>query len=115
MRLTALSKGRLPPCTTAITMGDGWRGVYTQALPILRKLQIPNGSWPKIGCSAVGCLRRSDRKRHAARHVDRKIDEVSRRPSIYFDALSERGWVGLALFLTILGYSWYNCSWLVRH
>jgi putative inorganic carbon (hco3(-)) transporter len=35
--------------------------------------------------------------------------------SIYFDALSEHGWVGLALFLTIPGYSWYNCSWLVRH
>jgi hypothetical protein len=33
--------------------------------------------------------------------------------SIYVDALSEHGWVGLALFLTILGYSWYNCSWLV--
>lgn len=26
--------------------------------------------------------------------------------SIYVDALSEHGWVGLALFLTILGYSW---------
>jgi putative inorganic carbon (hco3(-)) transporter len=35
--------------------------------------------------------------------------------SIYFDALSEHGWVGLALFLMILGYSWYNCSWLVRN
>jgi hypothetical protein len=39
--LGALSKGRLPPCTTVITMDDGWRGVYTQALPILRELQIP--------------------------------------------------------------------------
>lgn len=35
--------------------------------------------------------------------------------SIYFDALSEHGWLGLALFLAILGYSWYNCSWLIRH
>jgi len=35
--------------------------------------------------------------------------------SIYFDALSEHGWVGLFLFMTILGYSWVNCSWLVRH
>lgn len=34
--------------------------------------------------------------------------------SIYCDALSEHGWVGLALFLTILLYSWFNCSWLVR-
>jgi probable O-glycosylation ligase (exosortase A-associated) len=34
--------------------------------------------------------------------------------SIYFDALSEHGWIGLALFLAILGYSWYNCSWLIR-
>jgi len=34
--------------------------------------------------------------------------------SIYFDALSEHGWIGLALFLSILGYSWYNCSWLIR-
>ena len=34
--------------------------------------------------------------------------------SIYFDALSEHGWLGLALFLSILGYSWYNCSWLIR-
>jgi putative inorganic carbon (hco3(-)) transporter len=35
--------------------------------------------------------------------------------SIYFDALSEHGWVGLALFLMVLGYSWVNCSWLIRH
>ena len=34
--------------------------------------------------------------------------------SIYFDALSEHGWVGLALFLMIGGYSWFNCSWLIR-
>jgi probable O-glycosylation ligase (exosortase A-associated) len=35
--------------------------------------------------------------------------------SIYFDALSEHGWVGLSLFLMILGYSWVNCAWLTRH
>jgi probable O-glycosylation ligase (exosortase A-associated) len=35
--------------------------------------------------------------------------------SIYFDALSEHGWVGLFLFLTIFGYSWANCAWLTRH
>jgi putative inorganic carbon (hco3(-)) transporter len=34
--------------------------------------------------------------------------------SIYFDALSEHGWVGLALFLLIGIYSWYNCGWLIR-
>src|ERR1700720_4712921 len=35
--------------------------------------------------------------------------------SIYFDALSEHGWVGLFLFLMIFGYSWMNCAWLIRH
>jgi len=34
--------------------------------------------------------------------------------SIYFDVLSEHGWVGLALFLMIGVYSWMNCSWLIR-
>lgn len=34
--------------------------------------------------------------------------------SIYFNALSEHGWIGLALFLTIAGCSWVNCSWLIR-
>jgi probable O-glycosylation ligase (exosortase A-associated) len=34
--------------------------------------------------------------------------------SIYFDALSEHGWVGLALFLVIGIYSWFNCTWLIR-
>jgi putative inorganic carbon (hco3(-)) transporter len=34
--------------------------------------------------------------------------------SIYFDALSEHGWVGLALFVMIGGYSWFTCSWLIR-
>jgi putative inorganic carbon (hco3(-)) transporter len=35
--------------------------------------------------------------------------------SIYFDALSEHGYVGLALFLLITLYSWFTCSWLIRH
>jgi probable O-glycosylation ligase (exosortase A-associated) len=35
--------------------------------------------------------------------------------SIYFDALSEHGWVGLFIFLTIFGYSWMNCRWLIRN
>jgi putative inorganic carbon (HCO3(-)) transporter len=35
--------------------------------------------------------------------------------SIYFDALSEHGWVGLVLFLMIGVYSWINCSWLIRN
>jgi probable O-glycosylation ligase (exosortase A-associated) len=34
--------------------------------------------------------------------------------SIYFDVLSEHGWVGLLIFLMIFGYSWINCVWLVR-
>jgi putative inorganic carbon (hco3(-)) transporter len=34
--------------------------------------------------------------------------------SIYFEALSDHGWVGLALFLMIGAYSWFNCSWLIR-
>jgi putative inorganic carbon (HCO3(-)) transporter len=35
--------------------------------------------------------------------------------SIWFDALSEHGWVGLAFFVAIAGYSLYNSSWLIRH
>jgi O-antigen ligase len=35
--------------------------------------------------------------------------------SIYFEPLSEHGWVGLFLFLMVLGYSWMNCAWLIRH
>ena len=34
--------------------------------------------------------------------------------SIWFEVLSEQGWVGLAFFLMIAGYSWFNCSWLLR-
>jgi peptidoglycan/xylan/chitin deacetylase (PgdA/CDA1 family) len=39
--LDALAGGRLPPCAAVITMDDGWRGVYTVGLPIIRKLGIP--------------------------------------------------------------------------
>jgi peptidoglycan/xylan/chitin deacetylase (PgdA/CDA1 family) len=39
--LDALAADRLPPCSTVITMDDGWRGVYTVALPIIREMQIP--------------------------------------------------------------------------
>jgi putative inorganic carbon (HCO3(-)) transporter len=35
--------------------------------------------------------------------------------SIFFDVLSEHGWVGLVLFLMIGTYSWFTCSWLIRH
>jgi len=39
--LNALADDRLPPCATVITMDDGWRGVYTVGLPIIRELEIP--------------------------------------------------------------------------
>jgi peptidoglycan/xylan/chitin deacetylase (PgdA/CDA1 family) len=39
--LAALAADRLPPCATVITMDDGWRGVYTIGLPIIRELEIP--------------------------------------------------------------------------
>jgi len=39
--LAALAARRLPPCATVITMDDGWRGVYTIGLPIIRELEIP--------------------------------------------------------------------------
>ena len=39
--LDALTAGRLPRCATVITMDDGWRGVYTLGLPIIRELEIP--------------------------------------------------------------------------
>jgi peptidoglycan/xylan/chitin deacetylase (PgdA/CDA1 family) len=39
--LNALAAGQLPPCSTVITMDDGWRGVHTVGLPIIRELEIP--------------------------------------------------------------------------
>ena len=35
--------------------------------------------------------------------------------SIYFDILSEHGWVGLTLFVMIAVYAWRSCSWLIRN
>jgi probable O-glycosylation ligase (exosortase A-associated) len=35
--------------------------------------------------------------------------------SIWFETLSEHGWVGFALFVAIGGYSLLSCSWLIRH
>jgi putative inorganic carbon (hco3(-)) transporter len=35
--------------------------------------------------------------------------------SIWFDALSEHGWPGLMMFMAIAGFSFFNCSWLIRH
>jgi putative inorganic carbon (hco3(-)) transporter len=34
--------------------------------------------------------------------------------SIYFDALSEHGWVGLVLFVMIGARAWLTCSWVIR-
>jgi SAM-dependent methyltransferase/peptidoglycan/xylan/chitin deacetylase (PgdA/CDA1 family) len=37
----ALGEGRLPPCATVVTMDDGWRGVYSVGLPLIREFRIP--------------------------------------------------------------------------
>jgi len=34
--------------------------------------------------------------------------------SIWFEVLSEQGWIGLGFFVAIALYSWYNCQWLIR-
>jgi len=34
--------------------------------------------------------------------------------SIYFEVLGEHGWVGLTLFLSILGLTWLKCSSIIR-
>jgi peptidoglycan/xylan/chitin deacetylase (PgdA/CDA1 family) len=39
--VAALGAGQLPPCAVVITMDDGWRGVYSVALPIIKELAIP--------------------------------------------------------------------------
>lgn len=39
--LDALAADRLPFFGTVITMDDGWRGVYTIGLPMIREMQIP--------------------------------------------------------------------------
>ena len=37
----ALALDRLPPCATVVTMDDGWEGVYSVALPIIKELATP--------------------------------------------------------------------------
>jgi SAM-dependent methyltransferase/peptidoglycan/xylan/chitin deacetylase (PgdA/CDA1 family) len=37
----ALSEGRLPPCATVVTMDDGWQGVYSVGLALIREFRIP--------------------------------------------------------------------------
>ena len=37
----ALRTGRLLPYTTVITLDDGWRGVYSKALAIIKELRVP--------------------------------------------------------------------------
>jgi peptidoglycan/xylan/chitin deacetylase (PgdA/CDA1 family) len=37
----SLAQGRLPPCATVVTMDDGWEGVYSVALPIIKEFNIP--------------------------------------------------------------------------
>jgi peptidoglycan/xylan/chitin deacetylase (PgdA/CDA1 family) len=39
--IEALGADQLPACATVITMDDGWRGVYSVGLPIIKELQIP--------------------------------------------------------------------------
>jgi peptidoglycan/xylan/chitin deacetylase (PgdA/CDA1 family) len=39
--IEALGMGRLPPCATVITMDDGWQGVHSMGLPIIKELRIP--------------------------------------------------------------------------
>jgi putative inorganic carbon (hco3(-)) transporter len=34
--------------------------------------------------------------------------------STWFEVLCDHGWIALALFVAIAGYSLYNCSWLIR-
>src|SRR6516225_8881797 len=44
-----------------------------------------------------------------------RFDKGRAAHSIYFDVLSEHGWVGLALFVMIAVYAWRSCSWLIRN
>jgi peptidoglycan/xylan/chitin deacetylase (PgdA/CDA1 family)/SAM-dependent methyltransferase len=37
----ALDRGALPPSATVVTMDDGWDGVYSVGLPLIREFQIP--------------------------------------------------------------------------
>jgi putative inorganic carbon (hco3(-)) transporter len=44
-----------------------------------------------------------------------RFDRPRAAHSIYFDVLSEHGWVGLVIFLMIAIPSWRNCSWMIRN
>jgi putative inorganic carbon (hco3(-)) transporter len=44
-----------------------------------------------------------------------RFDRPRAAHSIYFDVLSEHGWVGLVIFLMIAIQSWRNCSWMIRN
>ena len=44
-----------------------------------------------------------------------RLDKSRAAHSIYFDVLSEHGWVGLALFVMIAVYAWRSCRWLIRN
>ena len=44
-----------------------------------------------------------------------RFDKGRAARSIYFDVLSEHGWVGLALFLMIAVYALRSCGWLIRN
>jgi probable O-glycosylation ligase (exosortase A-associated) len=35
--------------------------------------------------------------------------------SIYFGVLGEQGWVGLAMFLLLILFTWRSASWIIRH
>lgn len=39
--LPALREGRLPPGAVVITIDDGWRGVISQAFPIIQEMRVP--------------------------------------------------------------------------
>jgi probable O-glycosylation ligase (exosortase A-associated) len=45
----------------------------------------------------------------------RRLREGRATHSIYFDVLSEHGWVGLGLFLLIAAYAWRACTSLIRN
>jgi probable O-glycosylation ligase (exosortase A-associated) len=44
-----------------------------------------------------------------------RLDKGRAAHSIYFDVLSEHGWVGLVLFLMVAVYAWRSCSSLIRN
>jgi putative inorganic carbon (HCO3(-)) transporter len=44
-----------------------------------------------------------------------RLDKGRAAHSIYFDVLSEHGWVGLAVFVMIALYAFFSCRWLIRN